>query len=757
MKKILSTILSISIVAASSAVPVLADYTAPETSYDVEKINLTYDDGEATNSIDGSKAAKITDTAHVFDLTDNTIMTKEFYLAFDFCFDTVDGTVPGSISIYRRKNDGSMNKQGPLFSYSDGNLRTQTGSSSYQTIASISPDTWYTAEIEGKMVVATANCDMRVYDAEHNLVGEINNLNIRQFYAGASNGNPDTMTASNVSIDNVKLIQEYPDEVRLTSVSDDMNAGTTNAFGYTLYRMDKETTKYDVTWSVEGATDDVTINQEGVLIADISAPTQTVTVKATTVLEKKELSGEKQITINAVSTESEKFDTIVLSGDDTVKAGENGTYTFTASKGGTDVTETVTEADVVWQVYNCDDLNPNNNKGIKLENGVLKVDDSVLPQTIYVRAVSPSGNVYGSKAVEITISDKQSEPVIYSNACEITADNMERVESVDGSTAYKAAVSTGMSFGNHSEYTLTELDIKFDADYSGIVFKRADGTINSSFYYRNGGLAQQTGSSNYSVLMGSINADSWYHLQILYTDANTASINVYEYDGDGNMNLVYTGIDINRRNSKAYGQLAIESGTIVDNIKVTTAVADSVTVTAPSQYMFAGETAQFTATATRAGLPLKNYGGLKWKVLDSKGLPIIDDSVTVDDTGLVTVDSQTPAQTVTIRAESAAGYFGEADITIQISEIFTVTNLGINEKGTAITKVYADKNFYYNDDVVFIITIKSADGVLKAVKLMNTFGDRLSLGSNEISTDFILPADFNAETDRVEAMVWTLF
>lgn len=758
MKKIISAIISASVLAASAAVPVYADYTAPETSYDIEKLNLTFDDGDTINDIDSSEAQKYTDTTQVFALSDNTIMTKEFYLAFDFRFDTDgEGNVPGIISIFKKKSSGAVDKQGPMFSYDNGVLRTQTGSSSYQTIADIDADTWYTAEIEGKMVVSGAICDMRIYDASHNIVNELSELNLRQFYAGSSNGYPDCMTAYNVSMDNVKLIQEYPDELRLTATADEINAGTTAALDYTAYRMGKEVTKYGVTWSVENGTDDVSITQEGVLVAAISAPAQTVTVKAAAVLDDQELTGEKEITINAVDTGDEKFDTIVVSGADTLKAGTSESYTFTASKNGEDVTDTVTESDVVWKLYNCDDLNPNGNKAITVDNGVLTVDDSVLPQTIYVRAVSPSGNVYGSKAVTITMSDKQIENVLLSDACETAFDDAERVESFDGSTAYRTTVASSFTFGNSSGYTLTELDIKFDSDNSGLIFKRSDGTVNSSFFYRNGGISQQTGSSNYSVLCSSINADKWYHMQILYSDLPNASCNIYEYNEDGTMTLVQTGIDINTRNGKQYGRLEVQAGTYVDNIKITNAVADAVTVTSPSQYMFAGDKAQFTAAATRCGLPLRDVSGLEWTVLDSEMLPIIDGSITVDANGLVTVDATAPAQTIYVEAKSSETTKASAVITVQVSEIFSVTNLGINEAGTAVTKIYVDKNFYYNDDVTFILTVKAADGVLKAVRLINTFGDRMSIGSNELAVDLTLPADFNPETDRVEAMVWTTF
>ncbi|MGM9937302.1 MAG: hypothetical protein ACI38A_08155, partial [Candidatus Ornithomonoglobus sp.] len=767
--KIISSILSISILAASSAVPVFADYAPAD--YDYEQLNYTYDDGAVTNEIDGSPAKQVTDSERLIELDDSTILTNEFFLSFDFRFDSAeDGSVPGIIQIDKKKSSGDADKYGPIFSYEGGVLRTQTGSTSYQTVASISPDVWYTAEIEGKMVVTDAAAVMRVYsyeDGEKTLVNELEGLNLRQFYAGAGNGNPNCLRANNVSIDNLTLISEYPDTITVTAAEDTVNAGQTDALDYSMSRLDMTVTKYAVTWSVYDADDSeeitdgsVTVTEEGVLSASISSPSQVVTVRAAAEFGGRELYGSKQITINAVDTDSEKYDEITIIGDDTVKAGTETAYSFTASKGGADVTGTVTDSDIVWSIYNCEDLKPNNNAAIKAENGILTVGDGVLPQTIYLRAASPSGNVYGSKKVDIELSASQEETVLASTACETAFDGMERVDSWDGSTAYYSGSALHLiTLGaNQTDYVFTELDVRFGGEGSGFTLMRRDaGKTESCFRYHNGQIALQTSSSNYDMIM-SADTDTWYHFEVLYSSANEdASCNIYPINADGTLGEKQTALGISRRNGAEYGMLQIEAGTYVDNVKLSAPIADDVTVTAPGQYMFAGDTAQFTATATRSGLPLKNASGLTWTVLDAGKLPIIDGSITVDAAGLVTVDATAPAQTIYVEAKSSEAAKSSAAITVQVSEIFSVTNLGINEAGTAVTKVYVDKNFYYNDDVVFIITVKGNDGVLKAVGLINTFGDRLNIGSNELAADMTLPADFNPETDRIEAMVWTTF
>ncbi len=790
MKKLLSAILSTTMLVTSAAVPVLADEAEEiaavleetevfeecyedeyfelndyvSSGYDVEVVNLDYNtDGTVINDIDGTNALSVDgdEEVQLFKLSDNTVMTKEFFLTFDFRFDTLsDGTVPGYIGINR------SGKVGPWLSYDSGVLRTQTGSSSYQTLGSISPDTWYTAEMEGKMVVAGASVEFRLYeykDGVKSLVNTVSGMNLRQFYAGSSNGNPDYLRAYKVSMDNVKLISEYPDAIVISSTADEINAGSTAAFDYVATRLDVEMTKYSVSWSVwnadgtEEITDDtVSITSDGVLSADIHSPSQTVTVKATSTFGDKELTGEYQVNINAVSTENEKFDAITIDGALTVQAGKSSTYTFTATKGGEDVTSTVTNDDVVWSVYDCDNLYPNNNKGISIENGVLTIDDSVIAQNINIRASSVSGNVYSAKAVAISFSDKQEETVLGYNACEEANDSISRVESFDGSMAYLTTSTYVLSFGDNGDYVATEFDFKMP-ESGDIRFKRADGSENSSFLYRNGGLMQQTGGSKYSTVMAEIDTTAWYHFEMLYSaGAADASCNIYKYNDDGTKTLVNTTYGLNMRNGKNYGKIEFSSSMYIDNIMITTPIPNELSIAAANTYMFAGNTNQISATASRNGLPIEGASGISWTVNDEEDLPIIDGSVSISEAGLVTVDPLAKAQTVTVVAKASGSVSATTVIYVQTSDIFEITNIGVNEDMTKIVKIYMEKNFYYTEDVTFIVAIYGEDGRLKNMVSRSGYGDEYALGSNEINVDMEL-SDFNSETDVIKSFVWTRF
>ena len=132
-------------IAASAAVPVWATYEEPEVSYDVIDVENTYDDGSVTNPIDDSPAYQTgADFERIFSTSLDT--TKEFYLGFDFCFDTE----AGEIQIPRFKGSGSVDKVGPIITFNGTSLRTQTGGSSFQELGEFTTGEWYSAEIEGR-------------------------------------------------------------------------------------------------------------------------------------------------------------------------------------------------------------------------------------------------------------------------------------------------------------------------------------------------------------------------------------------------------------------------------------------------------------------------------------------------------------------------------------------------------------------------------------------------------------------------------
>ena len=776
MKKLLSILLSAAMLASLLTVPAFAEYK--DADYDAEIFSQTFDDG-TVDGMDGTKAKQITTTEatgeRVMELADGAAFQNGFYLSFDFRFDNEDGW----IEIHKRKSKaGGWDKLGPHFVYDGGNLKNQTGSSSYDTVGSISVNTWYKAELEGKMVVSDAVVTMTVTDSEGNAVIPEKTISLRNFYAGSSNGVPDSLCGYNVSIDNVKMIAEYPDEIVIATDKDEITASESLQLSYSMKRLGIDETKYDIVWSLynednteELESEDIYVTSEGVLRTALSEDDTVITVRATAALGDKELIGTKKITIKGASAANELFDEITITGPESLKAGETAEYTFTATKNGEDVTDTLTADKFNWVVYDVDNLNPNNNKSISLtpdgNKAVLKVDNSVIAQKINVRVDSATKLVSGALAVDIGWAESQKEDVLAYNACETAIDTATRVESIDGSMAYQTTKNTLISLpSQRSDYVLTEFDIRFANDNSGVYFERntaGGGKWNTSFYMRSGVVQAQTGSSSWSSI-GSVSgtADDWFHFEVIYRgDSNgngDASCIVTKYNEDGTLGTAQKVLGIPRRNGDEYGCFDISAGVIIDNIKISLAAANELELVAPREEMFAGENVQFTANIARNGLTMSSSEGITWTVLDEGDLPIIGDDalIKISDTGLLTVDPLAPAQKIKVQVSSASES-KSVEVTIKTSVIFEVDNIGINEEGSKIVKLYVNKNFIYNDSVVFIVAVYGENGSLKGVTTREMYGDGLMLGMNELTFDYNLPADFNSDTDEVSVMIWTSF
>ena len=487
----------------------LADYTSGE--YDLELVNENYNtDGTVTNTIDNTKAKAFTDQARVYTLTDTLAMNKEMFITFDFCIAAADAE---NAYMQIRGNAGV----GPQFTFNGTQLRNQTGGSSYANLGAISTDTWYTAELEGKTNAPGGEVKFRIYKYEGSTKTLIQEsvLSMRNYWAASAKSDaPFYMEARNISIDNVKVIQEYPDEIRLSTALDEIDAGSSALFDYKMYRNNAEVTKYgasennalyglgSVTWSLEGNDSTVSIDQTGKVTTTLNSPTQTVTVKLSSTFGDKTLTGTKTLKVNGVNLDGEKFTEITINGGaETVKAGES--LTFTAN---TNASSTLEDGDIVWKVYNYNDVSENNNDAFTLTDGVFTVADGTLPQDVYIRAMSQSGKIFDSKKVTIEWSENQKEAPYLGNACETAIDAADLVDSLDNSKAYSFKSSQSFNFGDKGNYVLVEMDAKFSAD-SGFIFQRSDGSENSSFYFNNGGISQQTGSNKFSPIASGLTED----------------------------------------------------------------------------------------------------------------------------------------------------------------------------------------------------------------------------------------------------------
>ena len=751
MKKILCSILSASLIAASLAVPVLADYTEPDPSYDIMDVN------NSAEQVCGGEATKV--------FTTNIDTTKEFYLGFDFKFDAATGS---SIEI---RSNASSNATGPIITISSaGQLQTQTGGSSYTALGAVSADTWYRAEIEGQTGNGNNLPTFRLYDSSGTLIKETEKCNMRNL--GSNNRVFNYMQATNVTVKNILLVAEKPDTIAVSSADDvsSIDAGGGVALDYEMTRLGKVMNKYAVEWSVYNeantaplADDGVSITSGGVLSADINAGGQTVTVRASATFGDKELYGSKKITINSVDTTDEKFDVITVSGSESIKAGTSETYTFTATKNGTDVTNTITNADVVWEIYDGAGVLKNDNKNISAANGVLNVDASVIPQNITVRASSTSGKIYGSAPVSITWADSQKESVLDYDACETSMANMTFVNSPDGSHGYQTNGDLTYTFGDQSEYVITDVDIKFGStEGAGLTLLNAKGDENSNIRSHSGGLYQQTGGSKWTPVITSdqYDPDAWYHIEFLYLSGNESGYKIYKYGSDGEMTLAATMLNCNRRNDKAYGRITFSPGVAVDNLKIAVASPDSIKLTPAHTSMFPTEENQMTVVVSRNGLPINSVSGITYEVLDAKELPIVDGTLTISEAGLLKASAMAAEQTVTVKASTATAS-DTVEIEIKSSEIFKMQNIGVNEDGDKVVKLYVKKLLAYDDDVVFVMAFYDENHILKEIRTLKGYGSNYTnIGEdnvNEVTVDWAIPSGFDKTTGEAKVFIWTAF
>ena len=735
MRKILCSLLSASIIAASLAVPVLANYSAGE--YDVVTVD------EATEQT-------YTDYAIAFRTSLDT--TKGFYLTFDFNLKPA-----GKIEIPKFNNGYSkVDKVGPILKISDGKLVTET-SGGTQELGACTAETWYRGEIEGRTGVGTQYTTFRLYTADGTLVQETENFNMRNL---SNEGRSFTgMQITQASVKNIKLIAENPDTITVTSDANELDAGSQMTFDYSMTRKGVDTPKHDVVWSVYDASnttelnnDAISISNSGVLsVAGTLAENTNITVRASSTFGDKTLVGTKAVSLKTVDVSGEVFDSITISGDDAVKAGSDTTYTVAATKGGNAVTPET--SDVVWKVY--DPTNMRENTAIEIVNGVLSVPDGTLPQSIVIRASSVSGLISTNKTVTINWSDNQKETVHTYNACETEADGVEIVDSVDGSGAYKVTgANYTIAWTNQQGYTFNEMDIQFPASGAGVLIMRRDTGKSDTEVKSDGTNIKEYGGQ----ALAAADSDAWYHLEICYSTGD-ASCNIYKYNDDGTLGDRVTKLNIGKHDASEQGAIRFYTGTVIDNLKVSVPIADGLSIVAAHASMFPTEDNQITATATKKDLPI-TAEGIEWSVLDATDKPIIDGSVTIDGTGLMKASAMAPEGIVTVQAKTATAT-ATVPVEIKSSEIFKMKNIGINEDGDKVVKLYVKKLLAYDDDVVFVMAFYDENKSLIEVRTLKGYGSNYTnIGEdteNEIAVDWAIPSGFDKTTGEAKVFIWTAF
>ena len=705
-------------------------------------------------------------------------LASDSLFEMDFRFDAATGSM--------RMSNGN-NKTGPLFTLSGTTLRTDTGSGTNdkQNLGTVEVGKWYKMEIEGKMGVGDAYADFRLYEYKDGvpvLTNTKEGMNLRNF-ANASNGHSDNIKVSGgVSIDNVKITSLYASDVAVTALKDDIKANESVQLTATATRKGKAVTIPTFEWTIldgeghEITDDSVTVTSSGMLITTADAATQTVTVRATATTEGNPY-GEKEISITAIDTSNDTFDAISLDSDqEYVRTGEDATITVTATKGG----EAVTPAndDIVWSVYNEKNIREVKNSGIHVTNGVVSVEDYVIPQTITVRASNKSGSAVANVKLNIKpgtmILDGEmgnKDTFVAGDACEELVTGLDLQDgSWDGSGYYKLTSATNLAGfgGNTTEHVLYSADIRFDEVNAGWdVTNEGDGRV--------GMQGRRTDANKLKIESGStyidIDPEAWYNISIMCSTGNAnayAHMIIYKYKDGVKVHPVteavgepYVAQNIYMRNLRAdfsplspASHMKFQAGTSVDNVYVAKTTPDGIDVTVDKDTMFAGQTIQGTATATRQGVPYGYTSAdlIKWVVYNSDNTaPLGSDLITVDSSGTLNVDALAGAQTVYLRAQTIDGLLhDEVKITINTSDIFNVKAIGFDEDYTKVQELKVVKNFSYSDDVTFVIAVyDSTETQLKSVttKTMSAKNIAKSEDGVGVSIESILPAGFDKTSD----------
>ena len=742
--------------------------------YDEVKINNDFNTETNTGAPDGSNY-KISDGTYC--AFNGINFDSNYYVSMDFKFTNDTQKLQ-----MRNKTDGG--NYGATLMYKDGKLINSV-SSEKTVMDNFLLNEWYKLELEGRMRVTGAVTYISIYkyntDGTATQVLEPTPLDCRNFASG-NNSCKFIIVSEGVSIDNEYGAAEWADKVEISQENNitEIDAGNSLQFSATASRNDSTDnfTQPSIIWIVADVTEEnknyITISDEGKLNIAALAAAQTVKVVAMAASNGNPYA-EYEVQINAVNLSNEKFDTIVINGTDNIAAGTTETYTYTASKEGQDITDTLTENDVIWSIYDSTGNRVLGNKYITVNNGTLTVDKSVIGQTISLRASTSDGLVYSDKLV--TVITDATEDIIKFDACENKVeDNKALVQqgSWDGSSYYVKNTTddflTSGTLGNNSSGgdILISMDLKFmSATGAGITTIRRDGGAGLWLCSHSGILAVQTGGSDYTDLTSGgqtypLDANSWYHIDLMFNTAGS-SLNIWKYDESGEKvdKATFTSDDgLKFRSTQGFNRMKLNGDTGLDNYKVAYPDPTELEITGDTETMGAGSTAQFGIAGSRDGLKMPgiSMSAVNWAVYDSEdSLPIEGNDVTIT-AGLLSSYGLTSPQTVYVRAISTKDktVYASKAVSITASNQFEITNIGYDsENDRQLVKIFANKLTDYKDDAVFIMTFFNSDGKLIGSYAKKVNAKNLKTGANEIVIDYTLPESYDKETGKAKIMAWT--
>ncbi len=678
-----------------------------------------------------------------------------------------------------------------------GKLAVQRGSSDYNTTSvAIDTSAWYHIAMVGRYSASDAAVDMYVWkynsDGTKEYITKVSNIALRNLSASNNSGASHLNVNPNTSVDNLKVYKLGADQLWIDSAGKTVKAGESMLFTYSATRANAYITAPAVTWAVYNEADDavlddpeITISDAGLLTVGANAESKTINVRViANAGEENEIYVSKAIKVNAVDRSNDTYDEVTLSAESdktTVRVGEPLKITAQTKLNGAVVTPG--EGDLIYLVCNEANLRETGNKNISItQDGVLSVTENMLPQKITVRATNKSGSVSGTYPVEVLPAnmnygneDTYSDTFVSADACEEYGSGALTLEegSWDGSGYYN--ITADYDFAGFPSDTSSDViysaDMKFAKDGAGwTIYNNSKGKLGLQLS-SSGTTLNAIGASNKVVGTMSIDTSAWYNIQVMCSTGGSAPYSVcmvYKYDENGVRVNPNTGAEnvpylltvaLRNLSESTANHINILAGTCVDNVLNMYVAPDKLTLSVDAESVLAGGTAQASATASRKGIdfPTLNANLIKYEIYDANNeYPLGDDKIAIDPSGKITVDAMADPQDVYVRVLSTSGGMSDSKkLTIKSSDIFEINKAGFSEDYSELKRLTVIKNFYYNDDVTFVMAVYDKNGNMKHIRTKKMYGDAIALGESDVVMNMDIPADFDKTEDIMNIYVIT--
>lgn len=688
-------------------------------------------------------------------------------------------------------NSNSDSKVAGLVTLRNGTIQVQRSSSDYtDTKIAVDTSAWYHVAMVGRYSAPDANIDMYVWQyngSDMEYVGNAVNIPLRNLSASNNAGASHLNVSPHTSVDNLRVYKLGADQLWIDSSDSSIKAGESMLFTYNATRANGYITSPAVTWAVYNEADDavlddpeITVSETGLLTVSGDVKSQIINVRViANAGEEKEIYASKAIEVKAVDRSSDTYDEVTLSAEGdktTVRVGEPLKIKAETKLNGAAVTPG--EGDLIYLVCNEANLRETGNKNISITpDGTLSVTEDVLPQKITVRATNKSGSVSGTYAVEVLPAnmnygneDKYSDTFASADACEEYGASALALEegSWDGSGYYN--VTAAYDFVGFPSDTSSDViysaDMKFAKDGAGwTIFNGSKGKLGLQLS-SSGEKLNAIGASNKVVGSMDIDKNAWYNIQVMCSTGGSnpyAVCMVYKYDENGIRVNPNTGTEnipylltvaLRNLGESTANHMNISVGTCVDNVMNMYIAPDKLTLSVDAESVLAGGTVQASATASRKGIdfPTLNANLVKYEIYDANNeYPLGDDKITIDASGKISVDAMADPQDVYVRVLSASGGMSDSKkLTIKSSDIFEINKAGFDEDYKELKRLTVTKNFYYSDEVTFVMAVYDKDGNMKHVSTKKMYGDAITLGESNVVMNLEVPADFDKANDTMK-------